>query len=155
MTGVVLAVDPGPTSGFVLLAPGCPPLAYSCNHRAAYGLACFLISSAGNGNLAVVTAAGEEFREGRGAGARRAGGQVTRQVIADLSDLLGWHWRPAVTVKAWATDKRLLAAGLYDLTAKMPDSRDAARHSLYAAVHDAGWPDPLSKDGPAFWGAMC
>lgn len=148
----VLAADPGVTCGFCLLAPGAPPLAYSCCHHAAYGLAVFLIES--GGGPARTVAAGEEFREGRGAGARRPGAAVTRQVIADLDDLLGWHWRPAATVKPWATDKRLIAAGLYDLTAKMTDGRDAARHAVFCAVHDAGWPDPLSKDGPAFWRAM-
>jgi hypothetical protein len=50
-------------------------------------------------------------------------------------------------VKPWATDKRLTAAGLLAMTAKMADARDACRHALYTAVHDAGIPDPLSAAG--------
>lgn len=136
----------------VLLAPGSPPLAFSCCHAAAYWLASMLIE--GCEGPAHIVAAGEEFREGRGPGARQTGAAVTRAVIADLSQLRDWHWRPAATVKVWATDRRLQKAGLFDLTAKMADARDAARHAIFCAVHDCGWPDPLSKDGPAFWQAM-
>ena len=151
MTAVVLAADPGSTCGFCLLAPGCVPLVYACNHAAAYGLACFLIEA--NDGPATMICAGEAFVPGRGAGARQAGAAVTRALIADLSDLTGWHWRSAAMVKPWAR-LRLKAAGLYDVTAKTADGRDAAMHAIFAGVHDCGWPDPLSKDGPAFWKGM-
>ncbi len=132
---VVLGVDPGVTCGVVLLTPGQPPLAYACGHHGAYGLVTYLIES--NEGPVRIIAAGEEFREGRGAGARQAGAAVTRAVIADLDPLLAWHWRSAAAVKPWSTDKRLQAASLYDLTSKMVDGRDACRHAMYAAVHDA------------------
>jgi len=25
------------------------------------------------------------------------------------------------------------------------------RHALFCAAHDCGWPDPLGKEGRAFW----
>lgn len=53
--------------------------------------------------------------------------------------------RNAATVKAWATDQRLEAAGLLEACKGMRHARDAGRHALYAAVADAGLPDPLSK----------
>jgi hypothetical protein len=53
--------------------------------------------------------------------------------------------RPAVTVKAWSTDDRLRAAGLLDITAGQGHARDGGRHAIYAACHDRGLPDPLSR----------
>lgn len=55
--------------------------------------------------------------------------------------------RPAVRVKAWATDTRLEKVGLITATKGMSHARDAARHALFAAVRDGGIPDPLSKRG--------
>lgn len=52
--------------------------------------------------------------------------------------------RPAATVKPWATDLRLKAAGLYTRTEGSTHARDATRHALYAACHDGGCADPLS-----------
>lgn len=51
--------------------------------------------------------------------------------------------RPAGTVKPWATDRRLEAAGLLKLAGTSPHIRDAARHLLFSACQ-AGLPDPLS-----------
>lgn len=51
--------------------------------------------------------------------------------------------RPAGTVKPWATDKRLEAAGLLKLAGSSPHIRDAGRHMLFGACQ-AGLPDPLS-----------
>lgn len=56
--------------------------------------------------------------------------------------------RNASQVKAWATDARLEAAGLLEACKGMRHARDAARHALYAAVHDGAIPDPLSKAWP-------
>ena len=149
MTTAILGADPGPTTGIFLLTET-GALAYQCSHNAAYGLAVHLIEA--NDGPAQVVAAGERFVPGRGAGARGPGAAVTRQLIADLDDLpVTWHWRSAAEVKLWATGKRLAAAGLLDICKGMPHAADAARHSLLAAVCDLGWPDPLSKDGPAFW----
>lgn len=151
MTVVILGADPGLCTGLFLLTPA-GGLAYQCSHNAAYGLATFLIEC--NDGPANVVCAGEAFVPGRGAGARQAGAAVTRALIADLDDLMKWHWRPAVTVKAWSTDKRLEAAGLLGLCKGMPHAADAARHMLYCATKDCGMPDPLGKDGRAFWKDM-
>jgi hypothetical protein len=78
----------------------------------------------------------------------------TRDLCTDLAacakshDLILGQW-PAATVKPWTLEKdgekRLKAAGLFTLTAGQPHARDAARPALYAAVHDGGLPDPLSR----------
>jgi hypothetical protein len=61
----------------------------------------------------------------------------------------GSYARSAADVKPWATDTRLQAAGLLDLTKGMRHARDAARHALFCAVCDFGLTDPLSrKAGP-------
>lgn len=52
------------------------------------------------------------------------------------------HLENASQVKAWATDKRLSAAG-FVFTNGRPHSRDAARHALYCLVKRYGCPDPL------------
>jgi hypothetical protein len=57
--------------------------------------------------------------------------------------------RCAAEVMPWASDKRLTAAGLYDITRAMPHARAAARHALFAAVRDCGLPDPLSAKARA------
>lgn len=53
--------------------------------------------------------------------------------------------RPAATVKPWADNERLNAAGLYRPTTGSTHARDAARHALYAAVHDGLYLDPLKR----------
>lgn len=54
--------------------------------------------------------------------------------------------RTAHQVKGWATDARLDAAGLLEACKGMRHARDAARHALFAAVHDGALPDPLSNN---------
>jgi hypothetical protein len=62
--------------------------------------------------------------------------------------------RPMASVKPWASDKRMIAARAWHtipekstIPAKMVDARAAAKHCLFCAVHDAGVPDPLSRNG--------
>jgi hypothetical protein len=76
-------------------------------------------------------------------------GESARLIIGGVAQLCQEHGvrfvqRPAGTVKPWATDRRLDAAGLLAPTKGMGHARDAARHALYAAVRDLGLPDPLS-----------
>lgn len=76
------------------------------------------------------------------------GGQVARELEAQIDDLDRVHpikvmRRSASQVKPWATAERLKAAGI--ATRGMPHALDAARHALYAAVRDFGFPDPLSS----------
>lgn len=94
---------------------------------------------------------------------RRAGRSSTASAGAATRDLVGailerWPFtirRTAANVKPWATDRRLQAMAapvsgggeqtLWTATAGMRHSRDAARHALFAACHDGGIPDPLSR----------
>lgn len=80
-----------------------------------------------------------------------AAGEQTRDLVGALSheaQLLGARvvLKSAANVKPWASDLRLDAAGLLDATKGMRHARDAARHALFAAVHDGNQPDPLSKE---------
>lgn len=77
-----------------------------------------------------------------------AAGEITRDLISALGAIGQLHGatvylRNASDVKPWATDKRLAAAGM-NISSTMRHAGDAARHALYAAVHDCGLPDPLS-----------
>jgi hypothetical protein len=67
---------------------------------------------------------------------------VIEQLGSDLGALV--VQRPAVTVKAWAVDDRLKAAGI-EVPRGMTHARDAARHGLFAACHAEHLPDPLSR----------
>ncbi|HEU4567679.1 MAG TPA: hypothetical protein VFR99_06550, partial [Marmoricola sp.] len=108
----------------------------------------------------------ERFVVGRRSGrsSTAAAGEVTRSMIGVLREVwegfdststgrLGGRWfeRSAANVKPWATDQRLQACvlpggtSLWLQTAGMRHARDAARHALFAAVHDGGLPDPLSS----------
>lgn len=76
------------------------------------------------------------------------GGQVARELEAQIDELadefgIPFVARSASQVKPWATAARLKAAGI--TTRGMPHALDAARHALYAAVRDFGFPDPLSS----------
>ena len=84
---------------------------------------------------------------------RRAGRSASAHAGEKARDLIGWlsgframrysvHLENASQVKAWATDKRLRAAG-FVFTNGRPHSRDAARHALYCLVKRYGCPDPL------------
>jgi hypothetical protein len=77
-----------------------------------------------------------------------AGGRTARDLIGALQAWAGDRGmrvvlRSASEVKPWATDRRLIAAGL--LVKGMPHAADAGRHSLFAAASDCGLPDPLSR----------
>ena len=87
----------------------------------------------------------EHFVDGQSAGSRGEPARVTRQLEADVVELLltfGYSVkvRPAADVKPWATD-RLLAAALdlkgEDLTDDLQHGWDGARHCVYGA-HEAG-----------------
>jgi hypothetical protein len=153
---VILGIDPGPTTGFCILgfngrwpASASHTHALACDAAMAPKLLDWLLEIYAH-PVTYWTAGGiEEFRRGNIKGGQRNAG-VTADLVVSLSKIAGDHdlvlaCRPAVLVKRWASDSRLRAAGLYDITSKSVDARDAARHSLFAAVRDAGAPDPLSK----------
>lgn len=155
-----LGLDPGATTGLALInynhVDGYAPLSnHGClaeerDHVRAIMLARGLLG------MADILAA-ERFVVGRraarsrsaqaGAAARDILGAV-QQAARDADVPVRVKLRSASEVKAWATDKRLKAAGLYDLTARTishHDARDASRHALMSLVFDLGCPDPLSS----------
>lgn len=69
-----------------------------------------------------------------------------RNVIGGLVSAFAGRVRlhTASEVKAWATNKRLEAAGLRP-SQGLPHSRDAARHALYTLVKHYRCPDPLGS----------
>ena len=154
MTGQrVIGIDPGPTTGIVVLG-GPDPLAIQSNAAAAPVVLAGLLSLDTSPVLVQI----EAFVVGRTS--MRAGhhGVLTRELIEQLRHVwethdsgpagrLGGRWlqRSAGNVKPWATELRLASAGLLEPTKGMPHARDAARHALFAAVRDGGHPDPLSK----------
>jgi len=160
VTGVitVLGIDPGDTVGLCLVTWRRPCVvaesvrAFQCDRGAAPGMCAMLL----NAHPRLITCAGmEAFRSGtRSARLKGTHADHTRDLIILLAGLLRQHGvvpvtRPAATVKTWATDARLDAAGLLAATAGQRHARDAARHAAYTACRDAGLPDPLSRPGQA------
>lgn len=161
MTAVrVIGVDPGPTTGMVLLRfhtdrPFGVAHVVQCNH----GVAPALFEALLRIDPATPTIVGiERFVVGRKSMRSGAHGEITRDLIGTMQEIweehdstkngrLGGRWfvRSASQVKTWATDARLDAIGLLDNTKGMGHARDGGRHALFAAVHDGKIPDPLSK----------
>lgn len=159
MTGVrVIGIDPGPVPGIVIIERGWPDAIKSavvqCSHTLAPTVLAALLEDRRTATLVQI----ETFVVGRGSMRSGRHGAVTRDLVGQLRQIwedhdgtssgrLGGHWfqRSAAAVKPWATDTRLDAAGLLAATKGMRHARDAARHAMFCAVHDAGVPDPLSR----------
>lgn len=154
MTAIcALGIDPGPVPGFFLALwrPGerqCEwARAYQCDAISAPGLLSMILTTFGS---QVTCGQIEEFRTLGGAGTRGRYASVTRQMVTELTAIAADREvklavRHSSAVFPWASDKRLKAAGLYEATTALKDARAASRHCLFAAVHDGGLPDPLSK----------
>lgn len=139
---LVIGVDPGPTPGVVALSISHGVIltaeVVQCSETALWSVLRGLDNER-RGLLAV-----ERFVvRGR---ANRAQ-SLTRDQVAQLQQLYAGRaaLRSASQVKPWATDARLEVAGLLEAAKGMRHAKDAARHALFCAVHDAGVPDPLSK----------
>jgi hypothetical protein len=154
MTLNVAGVDPGPTTGIVTLHWATHPgwklaeiHAYQCGAASAVKLLGLLLDEYGDS-----WAAGgiEKF-----VGGNLPDSPVTRRLVAELRAVAAERGlvlvaRPAATVKPWASDRRLTAAGIWPtVPKKMLDARSAAQIALYSACADAGIPDPLSKKAKA------
>lgn len=150
MNGCVIGVDPGGTTGIAILHLSTRRWEFA---QVTEGLVLPIIKhhilacgTVPNGTLIAV----EKFVVGPRAGksAHAGAGKTARELIGQLRVAAGsqitFAERSASTVKKWATDRRLVAAGVPSLKG-MPHAGDGARHALYAAVHDRGLRDPLSR----------
>lgn len=156
MIYVVLGVDPGPTPGIVRLlfwdrvqALVGEPVAEIVQCTA--GALVPVLNALNDVPMSTTALAYEAFVVGHRAARSRtpAAGKATRDMIRDLAYWAGHHDIPSHTyratdVKPWATDARLQAAGLLEMTKGMRHARDGARHALFTAVKHYGLPDPLS-----------
>lgn len=155
----VIGIDPGPIPGIVVLDIVRPPAGAAwidvvevaqCSPGLAVEVVQQVCASTPHGVDLFVQV--EKFvTRGRSNKAQ----QLTRDLIPVLRTWVEgtaavYVERPAVAVKPWATDARLDAAtsgpGLLQALKGMTHARDAARHAIFCAVHDAGLPDPLSKE---------
>jgi hypothetical protein len=148
----VIGIDPGPTPGIVrllLLRTDRTALLDAQALQVTPGVLPETLDGLA-GRMRLATAL-ERFVVGRRAArsATPAAGARTRDMIGQVTAWAGehgaLHLRSAAEVKPWATDARLDAAGLLELTKGMRHARDAARHALFCAVKDYGLPDPLSR----------
>lgn len=95
----------------------------------------------------------EHFVTGQSAGSRGKAADVTRQLemeIAEILQMFGYKTtiRPAADVKPWATDKRLVAAGIPLSVVGRTEFRhamDGGRHCIYGAREAGVIPDPLAS----------
>lgn len=155
-----IGVDPGPIPGFVMLWPRTPRAVdidvVQCSAKTATTVLWGLLNR--NRRLLDRTPCVvqiEAFVIGRGSMRSAGAGAQTRDLIgrlireAENQPNVSVVQRSAAQVKPWATDARLDAAGLLEATKGMRHARDAARHALFAAVHDGALPDPLSRKARA------
>lgn len=153
----VFGIDPGPTTGIFQLDYSNGLLLSKTRLQAdaedaEFVLEMLLAWYANNADVVKRFAGIEKFVTGHSAGTRGKKAGLTRQFEVLLAERLqSWGAkvavRPTAIVKPWATDKRLIEAGLVGASAlhgKARDTYDAGRHALYAAVHDAGMKDPLA-----------
>jgi hypothetical protein len=151
---VVVAVDPGPIPGVVMLgrdATGVlPPSIFQCDAGSLIWLVRHMLTAGPEPTPRVLAV--ERFVVGMRSARSSTpiAGAITRDQIGALTELgreldgLLVVRRCAAEVMPWSSDKRLNAAGLLELTKGMQHARAAARHALYAAVRDGAMADPLS-----------
>lgn len=149
-----LGIDPGGTSGLFLGSwwPGerKPGLwrAWQCDMAGTPDLLGWILESYREISVAGIEAfdARERSRKMRGFSASRMHVLIGElEAVLDAARVPHVTYPPA-TVKGWATDKRLTAAGITEATAGMADhARDAGRACLFAACKHAGLRDPLSR----------
>lgn len=163
MIYVVLGVDPGPTPGIVRLAIDVTGNKWSgkCVLRKSFdvvqcsaGALVPVLNGLADIPLSTAALAYEAFVNSHRAArsSTPAAGKATRDMVRDLAAWAARNDIPSHTyaaghVKPWATDARLDAAGLLEMTKGMRHARDGARHALFTAVKHYGLLDPLSKAG--------
>jgi hypothetical protein len=150
----IIGVDPGPTTGIAILhwspaardgdKPGVIWRGYQCDADSASGLLVMML------NLEDVWHAGEIEHFVHGNLPNSPTTVRLENELAEAAEDCGLKLArcPMATVKPWASDKRMTAAGAWaTIPAKMVDARAASRHCLYRAVNGGGVPDPLSRKG--------
>jgi len=152
---LVLGVDPGPTTGIAALRYTDGRLAEVRVAQCCADWALPLLTGLGlldPAQRGLIVLAIERFVVGPRAAhsATAVAGQITRDLAGALIALgeptrVLIRTRSAAEVKPWATDTRLDAAGLLAPTRGSAHARDGCRHALFAACHDLGIPDPLSR----------
>jgi len=151
LTGVVVGIDPGATTGVAVLdlaRPNEPEFA-----QLSPKLAVPMLNLVDNTST-IVRIALEKFVVSHRAGrlSTPQASAATRQLIADVITWGETHGvrvdvRAAAQVKPWATDERIKALGWYHETTSHGHARDALRHALYTACSLCGLADPLSRKG--------
>lgn len=148
-----LGIDPGATTGFALLRAWPYTdlnLVVQCNHLAARVVLDGLLTY-DEGCPTVIAV--ERFVVGRRSArsSTAKAGEITRNLIGAIQEAADRSSTPttvvmraAAAVKPWAQD-RLGPSGLLAATTGMTHARDACMHALFAACHDGGLPDPLSR----------
>lgn len=152
---VAIGMDPGPTPGFVKLTYSDQRLldiaVVQCSFNQALDvLEMWLLPLSKQRPRVERYFQGEKFVISRGSYRSGSPGARTRELAGSAETLAitagcVTTMRSASEAKAWASNGRLEAAGLYDATVGMVHARDAARHALYTACKDANIPDPLSR----------
>jgi len=154
-----IGCDPGPATGLAFLdyANGRlvgRTLLQSEGATAVYVLQGMLRAYYKSDDIGRRTGSVEKFVTGQSAGSRGKNADVTRQLVMELAEVLqnfGYvaTIRPAADVKPWATNKRLVAAGIYSsekaMHSDMGHAADAARHALYGAKEAGIISDPLAR----------
>lgn len=162
MTRIYVGVDPGPIPGVVVLqvdGGAAAAHALQCTAGIAAAVVDHLLADSVEsmsefGGAAAVALAVEKFVVGKASMRSGRDGAVTRDLVGQLQRVAALHGvryveRSASQVKPWATDDRLTAVRLLEPTKGMRHAKDAARHALFAAVHDGALPDPLSRKARA------
>ena len=147
---VVIGMDPGPRPGLVMLpytgATLLQVYVVQCTANCLLDILDQWLS--GSPSTTEVYFGVERYVHSRGGGG--SPGARTRDQVGSAITLAQTHGahtvqRNASQVKAWATDNRLETAGVLDHVKGMTHARDAARHALFTACHEANIPDPLSR----------
>jgi hypothetical protein len=154
--------DPGPATGLCLLDYRDGHLVGRTLLQADAGSAAIVLrgllhtyySDAGMPTIGRRIGSVEKFVTGQSAGSRGKAADVTRQLVMELAEVLqmfGYQVtiRPAADVKPWASNKRLVAAGIVPsekgMHGDMNHAYDAARHALYGAKDAGVIADPLLR----------
>lgn len=151
---VAIGMDPGPTPGLVKLTYSDGLLldvaVVQCTANCALDVLAMWLNNLPVAGALETYVQVERFVVGKGSYRTGSPGARTRDMVGSAVTLAEAHnavvaVRTASEAKAWASNGRLLAAGIEGDVRGMTHARDGARHALYTAVKDGRIPDPFSK----------